>query len=306
MGIYAEDIIKNPVKLNRPLNTEELEYRLDVKRATQQFDEKKPHHEMNVVQFNSTFVEIVDRLFAPRGTSSVPSLVGTVMGCGGIVIAVIELLSKTPVWWFILFMFALFIPFFCLSLWLLLKEWFAYTHYPVRLNRQNRMVYVWRKKGVLSVPWDKVHWFVRKMTNMSNDCWDIRGNVLAEDGVTVIDSFAFSSFESGEMDQIVMHFEYFRRYMENGPAVPYRALDICLPLAARKETWYEGLERLLLIFHGSLVSQILVFPIMLVISITRFIAMRTSRIPRWPAEVEAACQIQPNDPFLRKSGWRSV
>jgi hypothetical protein len=27
--------------------------------------------------------------------------------------------------------------------------------------------------------------------------------------------------------------------------------------------------------------------------------MRTSKIPVWPAEIEAACQVDPFDPYLR-------
>jgi hypothetical protein len=67
MGIYAEDLFHNPVKLNRPLNKEELENHLDIKRAAGHFNPKAPYYEMTVVQFSSTFVEVVDRLLAPRG-----------------------------------------------------------------------------------------------------------------------------------------------------------------------------------------------------------------------------------------------
>lgn len=33
--------------------------------------------------------------------------------------------------------------------------------------------------------------------------------------------------------------------------------------------------------------------------LARWLAMRTSKVPRWPAEVEAASPIEPNDPYIK-------
>ncbi|MCL2877098.1 MAG: hypothetical protein FWF12_12680, partial [Betaproteobacteria bacterium] len=41
------------------------------------------------------------------------------------------------------------------------------------------------------------------------------------------------------------------------------------------------------------------FPLALIFSLGRWTAMHTCTIPRWPAEVEAACAVEPNDPYLR-------
>ena len=31
----------------------------------------------------------------------------------------------------------------------------------------------------------------------------------------------------------------------------------------------------------------------------RWIAMQTSKVPRWPQEIEEACRIEPGDPWVR-------
>jgi len=41
------------------------------------------------------------------------------------------------------------------------------------------------------------------------------------------------------------------------------------------------------------------FPLALLFSLGRWVAARTCVIPRWPADVEAACAVEPNDPYLR-------
>jgi hypothetical protein len=41
----------------------------------------------------------------------------------------------------------------------------------------------------------------------------------------------------------------------------------------------------------------MMFPFCLVVSLFRLIAMRTSKIPQWPKEVDASCAIDPDDPY---------
>jgi hypothetical protein len=49
-------------------------------------------------------------------------------------------------------------------IWLLRKESFAYTHYPMRFNRKTRTVHVFRPNGtVLSVPWDQLYFTLGHM-----------------------------------------------------------------------------------------------------------------------------------------------
>ncbi len=304
--MYSKDFYANPIVLGRPLNDAEREYHLDQNNVLNDFDERIPHYALSVLETNSTFVEIVDRNYPFRGLATIMGLIVMALGgSGGLMIAyAIKHIDPIPLG-FVVAMVILAIPFFFAGLWLFTKENFVFTHYPIRLNRKNRMVYVWRKKGVLVVPWDKVFFFVREYKDTGLTNWDIRGNVLAADGVTVVDSFPLSSYESNVIEQVCGHFEYFRRYMEDGPAQPWRMLLGCLPLGTRRETWFEGWMRLTLMMHGSIIMQVLFQPILLPISFGRWLCMHTNRIPQWPADVVAQCMIEPNDPYCRTSGWQA-
>jgi hypothetical protein len=48
---------------------------------------------------------------------------------------------------------------------------------------------------------------------------------------------------------------------------------------------------------GAILS-FLFFPLTLMYAIGRWVAMRTSKQPVWPAEIEAECAIAPDDPYL--------
>ena len=135
--------------------------------------------------------------------------------------------------------------------------------------------------------------------------WDIVGHVLSADRQTVTDSFTLSSYTSSDVVDLQLHWEYFRRYMEDGPAQPHRMLKICLPIANRRETWWEGFMRLSLLLHGSIIMQIVATPFTLPASLGRMFAMRTSKIPRWPDWVEQECGVSNDDPYIRESGYEA-
>jgi hypothetical protein len=48
---------------------------------------------------------------------------------------------------------------------------------------------------------------------------------------------------------------------------------------------------------GRPLMMILSLPLELLSSIGRYIAMQTSRIPTWPASVEAQCGLESSDPY---------
>lgn len=300
--MYSQDILRNPVKLNRPLNESERRHQLWQHRRQEGFDENYPHYQLSVIQFNSTFLEIVDRNYPVRGTGTAFCLFAMAFSVAMFLMPFSSSSSPTP-WEFSLFMWLMSTSFFLGFLWLFLREAFSTTHTPIRLNRRNRKVYVWRKRGLLVVPWDELFFFAREYKDSGLTCWDLRANVLSPDGKKVIDSFPLSSYDSSELIDVQLHFEYFRRYMEEGVEQPYRMLKVCLPLAKRYETWWEGCMRLLLNMHGHPIGQIIFSPFWLVCSLGRFIAMRTSKIPLWPAWVEAECAVDPDDLYRRESGW---
>ena len=228
--MYSTDYFKNPVTVNRPLAAAEQACQLEQKTASTTLNDDVAHYALSVIALNSTYVEIVDRNYPFRGIASLMGLIAVSMA---FFVLSFTLFGKNVDLVDVAMSCLLPVPFLLAALWIFLKESFAYTHYPVRLNRKNRMIYVWRKTGVLAVSWDKVFFFLREYKDAGLTMWDVRGNVLANDGKTVIDSFPLSSYQSSDKDQVHQHFEYFRLYMEDGPRRPWRTLLGCLPIAKR-------------------------------------------------------------------------
>jgi hypothetical protein len=125
--------------------------------------------------------------------------------------------------------------------------------------------------------------------------WDIRGHVLDDKGL-VRETFAFGTFATA-LEPLRQHWEFFRRYMEEGPqALP--ALDRMLPIANRREGFVFGLRRMWLNTAGFLPLFIILLPVTTLAGIARFFCMQTSRIPRWPSEMDGENLLGPDDPFL--------
>jgi hypothetical protein len=196
------------------------------------------------------------------------------------------------------------------GIWLLRKESFAYTHYPMRFNRKTRMVHVFRTNGtILSVPWDQIFFTLGCMPPM--DDWEVRGHVLDADGVTVRETFALSyvgdisaedarngAAQFSSDDFVRAHWEFIRRYMEDGPQLLTGQVEFCMPVDVRRERLWMGVQRVFANIGGAPRSIFVTLaPWCASVSLFRAIAMRTSKIPQWPAEIEAANFIVPQDPY---------
>ncbi|WP_230945188.1 DUF6708 domain-containing protein [Burkholderia cepacia] len=99
----------------------------------------------------------------------------------------------------------------------------------------------------------------------------------------------------GPDEPLLAHWEYFRRYMEEGPAsVP--APNYLLPIENRREPFLYGVHRLWQMFGP---FAVLFAPLTTPAGLFRWVAMRMSRLPRWPAEVDAQCRVAPEDAIVR-------
>eukprot|EP01032_Pedospumella_encystans_P031728 gene31729-35817_t len=187
--------------------------------------------------------------------------------------------------------------------WLLKKESFAYTHYPMRFNRKTRMVHVFRPGGtVLSVPWDEVFFTLGHMPQWNE--WEVRGHVIEADRTTVRESFALSYLGSmspadaelgrthfSDQDFVRAHWEFVRRFMEEGPQAVSSQVQFCMPVSGRRELARVSMERAFANIAGAnIVLYWMLFPFCLAVGLGRVLAVRTSKIPRWPADVEASCR----------------
>jgi hypothetical protein len=301
--------------INRPLTDADRQYqlqqnvRLDV----------TPIDQLSVIRLNSTFLETVDKWYGWRGFTTafaVTVLLMVVSAFGSIAYeGVLQLMdiaatrSDTQALVITLIFFSVLLTLVGWAMFALLRtESFAFTHYPVRYNRKTGVVHYFRTNGeIRSVPWCDVFFTVVASSNY----WGIRGHVLADDRVTVLDTFAVGpagSITSHEADpatgqyenedNVRSYWEFVRRYMEEGPAEPNRIVRFCMAVSDRKETPAAGFHRVYANFAGSpLISLIVMSPFFLWIILGRMIAIATSKIPQWPADINAACAIEPNDPY---------
>lgn len=283
---------------------------LDENERTNHFNIKIPvseniNYELSLIKLNSTFVECVDKWYAMRGFLAMAGGVVSSILAGVIILALYAMAASGFLGYFLLVPVALVAAW--LPLKLFLSDAFTYTHYPIRLNRQNRQVYAFRRDGtVFKAGWDDLYWTIYKATHVGGGDVNVMGHLLDKDGVTVKESIALSEVSIGREgeDKVKTQFEFFRRYMEDGPGPVLEALKptplIMLPgIDKKKESWRFGWERITLHENGSMIGMVLYQVIALPMSLFRWIVMRTSKIPQWPQWVEDECRIDPDDPWIR-------
>jgi len=299
---YYGLVKKYPV--NRPLTEWEIERHL----PQDKYSGCAPWPQVSVVKMNSTYLECVDKFFEGRG---ILAAVGLFFVCL-FSLAVITVFPDFSKWssmtpydkkgslLVMLFCYLLFIPIIAIF-WhfMLRKELFTFTHYPMRFNRKNRMVYVTRLDGTVMIePWDKLYFTVG---NCGEDVRDIQGHRLADDGVTVLETFSLAFYEPEGSPHLLSQWEFVRQYMEYGPAMLMDMVPLVILVDERREPFMDGLARLYATTNtrgGSFLATLLM-PITFVYAIGRWIGTFTSKIPHWPDEVEEACRIHPDDPYLR-------
>ncbi|MFC5476859.1 DUF6708 domain-containing protein [Massilia suwonensis] len=302
--------------MNRLLNDEEKLHHLKQGQRLA----LEPQYQLSVIKLNSSYLESVDKWFGWKGIlTAFAIIVITIFACGFLGIVYVTLTSPSDLrpandgWWICTVIAIMIFPVIAAAIWLLKKEAFAYTHYPIRFDRKNQMVYVFRKNGtVASVRWDAVFFTLGHMPQWNE--WEVRGHILESDKVTVRETFALSYVGSidaenaglggandSSKDLVRAHWEFIRRYMEDGPQDVIKQIQFCMPVDKRKEAFRVGAERVFANFAGApfLVYWIM-FPLCLGVSVFRWIAMRTSKVPQWPSEVEASCMVEPNDPYAIK------
>ncbi|GGC17966.1 DUF6708 domain-containing protein [Pseudoduganella buxea] len=304
-----------PFLIKRPLTDQEKAHQLHQKRRLA----VAPRDQLSVIAMNSTYLESVDKWFGWKGTVSLITValmlifthsVGQMAATWLLQAAGIK--QTTLATGVLLANGLAALVVYGLILWgcitFLRRESFAYTHYPLRFNRKNRTVYVWRTNGtVLEVPWDDVFFTLAKVVEQ----WEVRGHVLAPDKLTIVESFALShsdlmshedldpaSRRYSDRDTVRAHWEFIRRYMEDGPEEASRQILFCMPVDGRRETAKGGMHRVFVNFNGAPWPFLLMLsPILLLVSLFRILAMRTSKIPQWPDHVEAACAVEAGDPY---------
>lgn len=174
-------------KTKRPLTEQERGHQLKQKQRLNLV----PRDQLGVVKMNATYLESLDKWFGWKGMITAVALILFAIFVGILgSISVIWLLdaaadttsAEDSSFWLANGLGMGFVALCCgvFAIWLLRKDSFAYTHYPIRFNRKSRMVHVFRKNGsVLSVPWDEVFFTLGHMAQWKE--YEVRGHVLESD-----------------------------------------------------------------------------------------------------------------------------
>ena len=295
---YDGLVVKYPV--NRPLADEEKAKRVEVGCPTS----FQPLESFTSIAQNACCAEFVDKYYAWRGIASallLPSLPFFVWHVSQLAI---ELAGPAPsnvradeVWqWIGTGVFGVIVGgLIALMLcWGIGKESFTLTHFPIRFNRKNRMVYVFRPKrraDILRVKWDDVFWHIRRNKNrqFGGYNWFVAGHVMAKNRKTVLETFAFGHV-GGSPEEVYPQWEYVRRFMEEGAhAVP--APDVYLPIKGQREGFWWGAQTLLFNTPTVMVASVLLLPFTVLGVFARWLCMLTNRVPVWPADIDAECGV---------------
>lgn len=295
----------NRYKINRPLTEQERKERLD----PSQRSGFEPSDALTTIRINSTYLEVVDRWYALKGTAVWMALLLMLPFAWFIPLFLFGMFEKDQLeyWLSGLFAVALLSSIVAAGFFLGFRlEAFRWTHYPIRLNRKTRRVHAFRQDGtVLTAPWDELFLHVGHSKPPTGDeAVDVRAHVLDADGETVRETFTLGFVFLAPETAAMTQWEFMRRYMEEPDYLPeaYRHVEIANPIHDRREGFVHGVMRSFGLGAKYPLLQLLLSPILTLNSIGRWIAMVTSRIPQWPAEVEAACRIEPDDPY--RKDWR--
>lgn len=205
---------KDAYKINRPIKDEEKQSTLPKKTASGLL----PLSWYSILKVNSTYLEVVDRWYLPKGIGNRFGLIFFAITIGISISSIVFGISLSdPYAWLVLMPSAIaFMILAAFTTLMLGREMFRLTHYPIRFNRKNRKVYVMRP-GVptLTVNWDDLLCHIIKNTAGA----EVRALVLSEDKETVLDTFTLLYAEYGDENGATRLWEYVRRYMEEPDGV---------------------------------------------------------------------------------------
>ena len=267
-----------------------------------------------VVQFNSTYIELTGRQDRIRGdvTSwgifflSLVSYALYVMGAMYFMILAVSI----PLSIIVLFLILILISILTHVLPLLSTELFTYTYLPIRFNRKTRKVYVRQANRKVEIfDWDELKFY---MATTYKDGGDIRGIILADDGMTITGMFSLPFVYLSASDYLIYHFEFVRRYMEGDDKQLEEVKDAIRyihPVHKKRETPlisfqrafidllnpYDNLEYPKQAFEPDIGTAAILIPTWLRY-LGRLLSINTSITPHFSAAIEAECQIDPNDP----------
>ena len=270
-----------------------------------------------VVQFNSTYMELVDMWDFSRGEivwSQFLILSVALFGLGTFNYMVFLEVNRNGIGFFIVFlciMIAIVFGMVYAILRRLSRELFTYTYFPIRFNRKNGKVYViGANKKVDIYDWQDLNIHMDAEVNAP---WGVRCCDVNDKGI-IQRTFSLP-FRYQRVHKVLYgHFEFVNRYMsvKNNKDLSEVASSIryIFPIHQRKETYKESVQRSLLEYHYDFDDTefpektlqldwlfVINIPFWLLKLLGRRLSILTSKTPYFPSDIEAQCEIDPNDPF---------
>ena len=210
-------------------------------------------YQLAVIRINSTYLELVDKYFRWKGVMSSVLLACFYIipiGCASIALDFILIASgasPSPYYspqqaWTQAVLLLLFGPGDRQRLDLAVKKrGLRADPLPDSAEQEiqeNIRVSAWGK--IVEFDWD--HSFCLGLGK--SNTWEIQGHKLDVEG-KVSATFAFSELAVGAKDRELLkqHWEFIRRYMEEGPASVIQEVKACLPIANQREAFCFGVQR---------------------------------------------------------------
>ncbi|MBU3009749.1 DUF6708 domain-containing protein [Cobetia amphilecti] len=295
----------NSFKVNRPLTDDERRAKLPKKSQAGVI----PDTYSSLVSFNSTYMEFVDRRDRLRGmfgTSFVGLLVIAVLiGGAGLIYYLLNMkINNVNPWLFYGApgAIALLLLAFTWFSWRYQfgKDIFTYTRYPIRFNRKNRMVYIFcgGKEKVKAVSWDDVFWHIGR-GYQNKFLIDLRGHIIDSNEVKYTFSVGHYSDDS-QPEKILALWEFIVRYMDNSPEEVFEdPLDRCIDYSksrSLKNCYISAFSSMWLpaIYFRHWIFMIF-YPIVYILTIGRWLTLKSCKEPVWPDYINEQCQIAEND-----------
>jgi hypothetical protein len=302
-------------RLNRPVTEIEASSRLDVSKSLTE----EPKSSGTVFNATDSFLEVCDGLHREKGWGFLAFSTGGVAALCLLAVCLWLLVDMPPairekgqawvIYWWIPPLAVVVLCLFAWTVRLLFVDCFNYTRKPIRFNRLNRTIYAFRHNGpggVLSVPWDSALLYVERKPKVGLGGTAprvVRCLVLNDNGL-VVDTFSIGKYvdlafdensPAGKqvMKELYQDFEYYRRFMEEGPSsVPPVTEVLSKEVSFRNslKLQFDGASGLMnsgnpVMWLVMVVAAIPTF----ILAVSYHLAQLTCREPVWPEAVERAC-----------------
>ncbi|CAN7302286.1 hypothetical protein LJR230_001445 [Trinickia sp. LjRoot230] len=305
-------------KLNRPLTDVEASAQLHVDKACA--DGAKSVG--TVFAATDTCLEVCDGLYREKGWGLLAFLTAGLMALGAAGMCLWMMIYVPPavqakreawiLYWGLTPLVLILIGLFSITVHGFLVDCFNYTRKPIRFNRADRTIYAFRHNGpggVLSVSWRNAFFYVERKpkAGLGGTAPRIVRCLVLNDKGLVIDTFSIgkrvvlafdenSSAGQQVMEELYQDFEYYRRFMEEGPSsVPPVAELLTTDVSFRNSLrmQFEDVPDILNSGHPLLWLLLAITALPSLIQATvHYLAQLTCREPVWPDAVEQACNAR--------------